>query len=366
MRIAYLSTFYPFRGGIAQFNALLYKAFESEGHTLKAYTFTCQYPGLLFPGKTQYVTAQDRAIPIESQAILNSVNPFSYIATAREIGKWKPDVLIMRYWMSFFAPAFGYIAGALRKQGVKVICIIDNALPHEPRFFDKPFARYLFNRVDEFIVMSQVVEKDLLSIKPDARYRFKPHPLYNHFGEKQDKSAARKQLGLDNDKKTLLFFGLIRDYKGLDILIEAMGLLDDSYQLFIAGESYGPFDKYQKQLDESKAKDRIKVLNQYIGDDFVPVLFSAADLLVLPYRSATQSGVIPVAYHFELPTVATDVGGLKETLEQTGTGLVCEPDPLSVSCSITDFFNSNSSHFIDNIRQEKQSLSWEAFAKAII
>ncbi|MDL2224579.1 glycosyltransferase, partial [Bacteroidales bacterium OttesenSCG-928-M06] len=266
MRIAYLSTFYPFRGGIAQFNALLYKTLESQGHEIKAYTFSCQYPTVLFPGKSQYVTEKDNAIHIESIPVLNTANPFSYEATVREILKWSPDVLIMKYWMSFFAPSLGHVANRLRKKGVKVIVVVDNALPHEPRFFDKPFAKLFFNQVDGFIVMSDAVKNDLLTLKPNANYLQIPHPLYDHFGEKISLKEARGKLGIDEDKKTLLFFGLIRDYKGLDILIDAMDLLDDSYQLIIAGESYGSFEKYQKQIDNSSAKTRIRIINRYIDD----------------------------------------------------------------------------------------------------
>ncbi|MDR0864320.1 MAG: glycosyltransferase [Candidatus Symbiothrix sp.] len=366
MRIAYLSTFYPFRGGIAQFNALLYQALEKQGHTVKAYTFTCQYPSVLFPGKTQYVTEKDRAIPIDSEAVLNTVNPFSYETAARKILKWQPDVLVMKYWMSFFSPALAHVANRLKKKGVKVVCIIDNAIPHEPRFFDKTLARLLFNQCTHFIVMSEVVKKDLLSLKPDAKYLLKPHPLYDHFGEKITSAEARKTLNLDVHKKTLLFFGLIRDYKGLDWLMDAMAELDDSYQLLIAGESYGSFEKYQKQIDQSPAKERMNVLNQYIDDKEVPVLFSAADVLVLPYKSATQSGVIPIAYHFEVPVVATDVGGLKETIEEAGTGIICQPEVASLVRGIEELFAVGQEKFIARIQKEKKTLSWEVFAQALV
>ena len=366
MKIAFLSSFYPFRGGIAQFNALLYKTLESQGHTVKAFTFTCQYPSFLFPGKTQYITKGDKAIPIESEAVLNSINPFSYESTVKKIQEWQPDILVFRYWMSFFSPAFAHIANRLKKKGIKIISIVDNALPHEPRFFDKPFARLFFNQNDGFIVMSDIVEKDLLSLKPGAKYIMKPHPLYNHFGEKIPQQEALEKLFMEKNKKTLLFFGLIRDYKGLDILIDAMNLLDDSYQLIIAGESYGSFEKYQNQIDNSYAKNRIKVFNRYIDDKDVPVLFSAADLLVLPYKSATQSGVIPVAYHFEIPTVATDVGGLKQTLEIPSTGIIRPTNAAAIASGIEEIFHIGKERFVMNIQKEKKNLSWDHFANELI
>ncbi len=366
MKIAYLSTFYPFRGGIAQFNALLYQSFEKQGNKVNAYTFTCQYPSILFPGKTQYVTEKDRAILIDSQAVLNTVNPFSYESAARRILKFNPDVLVMKYWMSFFAPSLGHVAKKLRKKGVKVVCIIDNAIPHEPKFFDKPLTKLFFNQCTHFVVMSEAVKKDLLSIKPDANVILKPHPLYNHFGDKIDRSDAISRLSLDADKKTVLFFGLIRDYKGLDLLIDAMSRLDESYQLIIAGECYGSFDKYDEQIRNSSAKERIKVMNHYIDDDLVPVLFSAADLLVLPYKSATQSGVIPVAYHFDVPVLATDVGGLKETLEPPETGMICNPEVQSIVQGVKSMFDRGISIFIDHIGEEKKNLSWEKFSDEIV
>ncbi|GHU66943.1 glycosyl transferase [Bacteroidia bacterium] len=366
MRIAYLSTFYPFRGGIAQYNALLYNSLKEQGLDVKAYTFTCQYPSVLFPGKTQYITEADKSIPVENEAVLNTVNPFSYEKTAREILKWKPDVLIMKYWMSFFAPSLGYVAKRLKKKGVKVVCIIDNAIPHEPRFFDKPLARWFFHQCTHFVVMSDVVKNDLRQLYPGATYRFLPHPLYNHFGEKQDRKRAGQTFHLNPEKKTLLFFGLIRDYKGLDLLIEAMALLDDSYQLLVAGEAYGSFEKYQKQIDGSPAKDRMVVLNRYIGDDEVSSLFSASDVLVLPYKSATQSGVIPVAYHFETPVVTTGVGGLKAMVEQAQSGVVCRPDANDLARGVEQIFSEGKERFIENIRREKENLSWGKFAESLV
>ena len=364
MRIAFLSAFYPFRGGIAQFNANLCKELQKE-HEVIPFTFKRQYPGFLFPGTTQYVTATDRAIPVDSIPVLDTANPLSYRASARQIAKTNPDVLVLRYWMTYFAPSLGTVASYFKKRGCKVVSILDNVTPHERHFFDKPLTTWFLKRNSGFLAMSKSVRDDLLSLQPDARFILQEHPLYNHFGEKVDKQFACEQLEIDSAKKTLLFFGLIRDYKGLDLLIAAMSLLDESYQLIIAGESYGDFGKYRQAIDCSPACSRIKVLNRYIDDDEVPRLFSAADLLVTPYRSATQSGVIPIAYHFNLPVLATDVGGLKENIERAGTGLVCLPTAESLSEGIQKFFQSNKETFITNIQKEKHALSWEVFAGAL-
>ena len=364
MKIAYLSTFYPFRGGIAQFNANLYNELQKE-HDVIPYTFKRQYPEFLFPGTTQYITDNDHAISIDSIPVLDTANPLNYLSSARQIAKSKPDVLIMKYWMTYFAPSLGTVAKYLKNRGCKVISILDNVIPHERRFFDKPLTNWFLKQNSGFVVMSESVRNDLLTLRPDATYIMQSHPLYDHFGEKINKHLALEQLELDPSKKTLLFFGLIRDYKGLDLLIDALSLLDESYQLIIAGESYGDFGKYRQIIESSSTKSRIKVLNRYIADDEVPRLFSAADLLVTPYRSATQSGVIPIAYHFDLPVLATDVGGLKESIERAGTGLVCLPTVESLVEGIQEFFRLNKDVFISNIQKEKKTLSWEAFAGAL-
>jgi len=363
MRFAILSPFYPYRGGIAQFSMSLYQALTEE-HAVKVFSFSRLYPGFLFPGKTQFVEKGEQVTHAPSKRILDSINPFSYRKTAKAIEKYQPDVLVIAYWMSFFAPAYGYIAHRLRGK-TRIIALVHNAIPHEPKFYDKLLSKLLFNQIDGFMVLSESVKKDLLSLYPHAKYCLQAHPLYTHFGEKQDQKKARETLNLDPNKKTLLFFGLIRDYKGLDLLLQAMSFLDNSYQLIVAGESYGDFGKYQQIIDASPAKDRIQVLNKYIDDEEVPTLFSAADALVLPYKSATQSGVIPVAYHFEIPIVATDVGNLKDTIETAGTGIVTLPQAVSIAEGIQKLFSEGTKKFITNIQTEKQKLSWEVFAQAL-
>lgn len=359
MKIAILSPFYPYRGGIAQFSAMLFKELEKE-HEVKAFSFSRLYPDFLFPGKTQYVEEGDQALAIPGERLLDSINPLSYHKTLSAIKQYDPDVLIISYWMSFFAPSYQYIARRLKGK-TKIIALVHNAIPHEPSFFDKPLARFFFKQIDSFIAMSDSVKKDIMSLQPSADIKIYPHPLYDHYPPKVSRTEAIKALKIDPDKKTLLFFGLIRDYKGLDLLIDAMDKLDSSYQLLIAGECYGSFDKYQKQIDQSTAKDRLFVFNQYIEDEKVPVFFSAADLLVLPYKSATQSGVIPVAYHYEIPVIVTDAGGLKDTVSIPETGLVSQANALSLAHSINLFFEKGAESFIQNIRKEKEKLSWKNF-----
>ncbi|OHX68212.1 glycosyltransferase [Flammeovirga pacifica] len=366
MRIAILSTFYPFRGGIAQYGTALYSALKEQGHTVKAFTFSRQYPDFLFPGTTQYVTESDGTEPLESEEILDSINPITYYQTAKSIEKFAPDLVITQYWMSFFGPSIGTVAKLLKHQ-CKVISILHNVIPHESRIIDSPFTSYFLKQHHGFITMSSAVDKDLRSFVPQAASLERPHPLYNHFGQKSDQKKSRQQLGLDENKKTLLFFGFIREYKGIDLLIKAFNQLDDDYQLVIAGEVYGDFTVYQKLIDQNKNKDRIHCFNQYISDQEVTIYFSAADVCVLPYKSATQSGVTAIALHFEIPIIATNVGGLKELVIPGKTGeIIQEADSVLIEEAIKDYFGKDTSNYPSNIKALKEDMSWDRFASKLI
>lgn len=366
MKIAIASVFYPYRGGIAQFNANLINELKSD-HQVEAFNFKRQYPSLLFPGKSQYVGEKESAVKVESKRVLDTINPLSYHKTAKEIEKFAPQLLLMRYWNPFFAPSLGYIGRKISKKS-KVISIVDNAIPHERHFIDTPLTRYFLKGSDGFVVLSDAVGEDLLTLKSDANYITIPHPVYDHFGKKIERAEAHKELQLDPSKRTLLFFGLIREYKGLDLLIEAFSQLDDTYQLLIAGEPYGSFDKYQELIDSSPNRERIKLFTHYIEDDKVPLFFSASDLTVLPYRTATQSGISAICYHFELPLLTTDVGGLKEAVEEPGTGVVIShPNSTLLKEAIENYFKEGQAdHYINNIKIEKERLSWSNFAKELL
>ena len=367
MRIAYLSTFYPFRGGIAQFNASVLREFEKAGHSAKAFTFTTQYPNFLFPGETQFVKDGDIVDKVDADRILNSANPLTWPRAASKIKAFAPDMLVMKYWMSYFGPSLGYVAGKVGKN-TKVVTILDNVIPHEKKFFDEPFTKYFLKRNHSFVAMSEKVKNDLLTFLPNANVILLPHPLYDHFGEIQDKTAARKQLNLDPAKKTLLFFGFIRDYKGLDLLIDAFGELDKSFQLVIAGEVYGNFDKYDVQIQSNPNKENIHKHVKYISDNEVATYFSAADVCILPYKGATQSGITGISYHFELPMIATNVGGLAEIIHHEKTGLIAStPDVETIKATILDYFNNYKTEtLISDIKLLKQELSWKVFAERLV
>ena len=367
MKISFLSTMFPFRGGIAQFNANLYRELERQEHELQAVTFKRQYPNFLFPGETQMVTDQDVADPIPTTRLLDSVNPFTYWSTARKIRKFQPDVLLTKYWMTFFGPSLGTVAKHMLST-TKRISILDNVIPHEHRFFDGPFNRYFLKHTDGFIVMSDSVLADLLSLKPDAKYLRIDHPVYDHFGEQLDREVACKQLGLDPDKKIVLFFGFIRDYKGLDLLLDAAAQLPDDYCIVVAGEVYGSFDKYDEQIKQLGIAHKIKLFHQYIGDQDVPVYFSAADVCVLPYKSATQSGITSIAMHFNLPIIATDTGGLKELVHHEKTGLIVpQPTAPLIATTIRRYFDEDlKTGFAAALQEEKHHHSWSNFASKLI
>lgn len=367
MRIAILSCFYPFRGGISQFNASLYGEL-SKSHIVKAFNFSRQYPDFLFPGRTQYVTKDDEAVAIESDALLDTANPFTYISTAKAIKAWEPDLLLMRYWMSWFGPSLGYVGRHVGKN-CKVISILDNVIPHEQRIIDKPLTKYFIGGSQGFVTLCNDVAKDLLKFKPDAKKITLFHPLYSHFGAALPREEAEQRLGLKSGKRNILFFGLIREYKGLDILLEAFKTLGDDYNLIIAGEPYGSFEKYDRLIRECPNRENIKLFPSYIRDSEVKQYFSAADITVLPYRSATQSGISSISYHFEVPMIVTDVGGLKETIGDTGTGIVAPyPSAECIRSAIEEYFANEQlrKSCIEHIRTEKKRLSWSSFCNGLM
>lgn len=364
MRFAFLSAFPPYRGGIAQFSTALVKELRKD-HPVRAFTFTRQYPDVLFPGTSQFDAGA--ADPVGAVRVLDTMGPWTWRRTADRMLADRPEVAVLRYWMPFFAPAMGAVAGHLRKRGVPVITIVDNALPHEPHFYDKPLTRWFLRRNNGLVAMTTAVQQDILALCPGARVRLMPHPLYDHFGVPLPRTDARRILGLPEEARILLFFGLIRAYKGLDLLLEAFAHLDGRYHLVIAGEPYGDFGAYQKQIDASPLKANIHLHARFIADGEVPAFFSAADAVVLPYRSATQSGITAVACHFGVPVVATDVGGLREALFNGRAGvLVHQVSAAAVADGIRRLFEADPRSFGSGMAQLRDELSWARFAQGLV
>jgi D-inositol-3-phosphate glycosyltransferase len=369
MRIIILGTAYPYRGGLASYNERLARQFISEGHDAEILTFTMQYPGVLFPGKTQYT---DSPVPagIKITRVLNSINPFNWIRTGRRVRKMTPDILIIKYWNPFMSPCFGTVARIARKKGTRVICIFDNVIPHEKSFIDRILTRYFVRSIDGAIVMSRSVGDDLKEFRVNIPVVFNPHPLYDNYGEIITRDEALRKLNLDAGNSYLLFFGFIRAYKGLDLLLEAFAdkrLINGKLKLIIAGEFYESDAPYKAIIEKRKIGNDIILYDRYIKEDEVALFFSAADLVVQTYRSATQSGVTQIAYHFEKPMLVTDVGGLSEIVPDGKCGYVVKPEPEAISEAIIDYFSNNRKEsFIKGVKEEKAKFTWDQLTATII
>ena len=355
---------YPLRGGLASFNERLAKAFIQKGDDTTIYTFSLQYPGFLFPGATQYSTgAPPEGIKIE--VCINSVNPLNWLKVGNKLKKLNPDIIVVRYWLPFMGPCLGTILRIVKKnKHTKIICIADNILPHEKRFGDIPFTRFFIKSVHAFITMSGKVMNDLkLFTQKPARQVV--HPLYDNFGEIVDKSEARKHLGLNETEGIILFFGFIRKYKGLDLLLNAMQILKARHlkdvsipKLLIAGEFYGDRKQYDDLIVNLDIASNLILHTLFIPDAEVKYYLSAADFVIQPYRSATQSGVTPLAYHFEKSMLVTNVGSLPDLVSDNKTGLVCDPDPASIADHILELYQLGENYFLPHLRAEKQKYSW--------
>jgi len=370
MKIISLGPAYPYRGGPATFNDRLAQQFSAEGHNIEILTFRLQYPRILFPGKTQYT---DSSAPqgIKITRKLNSINPFNWIATGLKIKNAKPDILIIRYWLPFMGPSFGTVARiAKSNRHTVVICIFDNVVPHEKRPGDKILTKYFINSIDGAIVMSQTVLDDLKTFREKLPVKLSPHPLFDNYGALLGREKALSALNLDADYSYLLFFGFIRAYKGLDLLVEAFSdkrLRGKKLRLIIAGEFYEDDKPYRDLIKKYNLENDIIFYDHFIKDDEVSLFFSAADLVVQPYRSATQSGVTQIAFHFEKPMLVTDVGGLREIVPDRICGYVVKPEPEEITESILDYFNNNRKvYFTEGVKQEKEKFSWDKMTASII
>lgn len=360
---------YPLRGGLATFDELFCRAFIAQEHQCEIVSYSLQYPNFLFPGSTQFDTSGISPQGITIHTLINSVNPFSWFKTARFIKKQKPDFVVFRFWIPFMGPALGTIARRLRKSGIKVLAITDNVVPHEKRPGDVAFAKYFINGCDGFVTMSKAVMKDLEQFTKTQHKKFLLHPLYTSFGEKLDKQEARKQLGLNASDKLVLFFGLIRKYKGLDMLLDAFNELkqDKNIKLVIAGEFYEDKQPYLDLIEKYQIQDQVILHAKFIANEDVKLYFSATDLVALPYRSATQSGVTQVSFHFEVPTLVTNVGGLGEIIPDKVAGYVVESNSKAIADGISDYFvNNRMPAFTEGMKKEKQKYDWKIFVDEVI
>lgn len=368
MKVVIVGPAYPYRGGIALFNERLAKAFQENNDEVEIVTFTLQYPNFLFPGKTQF---SDATSPneLKIKRTINAVNPFSWLKTANNIKKEKPDLVLFAYWLPFMAPSFGTIAKLVAKnKHTKIAALVHNIIPHEKRAGDSMLSNYFIKHVDGFITLSKSVYDDLTTLTNKPKV-LTPHPLYDNFGKAISKTAAIEKLGLDKSFNYLLFFGIIRKYKGLDILLEAMAneqIKEKNIKVIVAGEFYEDDAPYFELIKKYQLENSIVLVNRFIPDDEVVNYFCAADIIVQPYKHATQSGVTQIAYHFNKPMLVTNVGGLAEMVPNNKVGYVTECNSGAVSNALLDFYNNNrEEEFITGVKDEKQKYTWDKMIETI-
>lgn len=366
MKICIVGPAHPYRGGLASIMEIMGRTFARRGHEVTIRTFTLQYPAFLFPGKSQTVDTPAPADLTITREV-NTVNPFNWLAVGRAIRRERPDMVLMKYWTPFMAPCFGTIARLARRNGhTRVICQIDNVEPHEHHLTDRPFNRYYLSSVDGFVYMSEQVHRELRGYT-QVPALFSPHPLFENFGRPVGRAEACSRLNLDPAQRYALFFGLIRDYKGLDILLDAWAAYRRSgYRLIVAGEFYASREKYLAQIERLGLGDEVILHDFFVPDESVRYYFSAADVVVQPYKTATQSGVTQIAYNFGTPMIVTRVGGLAEIVPDGRVGYVCEPSAESVRKAIERFWEPGTpERFRANIVEERKRFSWEEMCSRI-
>ncbi len=367
MKIVIVSTAFPLRGGIAHYIALLARALSAR-HDVETITFKRQYPSILFPGKTQEEQGES-SIAAPAPQRVDSINPLNWISVGRGIRRRKPDVLLFKYWLPFFGPCFGTIARVVKwRRATSVIVICDNVIPHEHRPFDRAFTRYLFRSADGFVVQSHAVERELTAFWPSGRYRYVPHPVYDLFGAPCDKGRARGELGISSPR-VLLFFGYIRRYKGLQVLLEAMARVVRTLdvKLLVVGEFYEAEQQYHEMIGLLGLEQNVTIRSDYIPNSEVGRYFSAADAVVLPYISATQSGIAQIAYNFDRPVIVSDVGGLAEVVVEGESGFIVPAgDAVALAASIVQLYQGDTLATMSRgVAREKQKYTWENLVAGI-
>lgn len=360
-KVVIIGPAHPLRGGLATFNQRLAREFMAQGDECSIWSFSLQYPSFLFPGKTQY---SDEPAPegIAIHTEINSINPFNWLRVGNRLRRMRPDLIIVRYWLPLMGPCLGTILRRVRKNGhTRIVCIADNIIPHEKRPGDKPFTRYFVKSCHAFITMSEKVMADLRSFENKKPALLIRHPLYDNFGDPVSKDAARQHLSIDRVQKLVIFFGFIRKYKGLDLLLQAMAdprIRQAGIRLLIAGEFYEDAQPYREQIGQSGISDLLIQHTDFIPDSEVRYYLCAADAVIQPYRNATQSGVTPLAYHFDKPMIVTNVGGLPDLVPHEKAGLVVAPDPTAIADGILRFYQLGEDYFIPHLRTEKLKYSW--------
>ena len=370
-KIIIIGPAHPLRGGLATFDERLARAFQNQGHQVIIYTFSLQYPNFMFPGKTQY-SDEPKPQDLDIQVVINSINPYNWLTVGQRIRNEKADIVICRFWLPIMAPCLGTILRLVKRNHFsKIIGLIDNIIPHEKRLGDRPLAQYFANACDSFVVMSRSVKAEMktFTYQPCA---YIPHPIYDNYGEKVSRTEGVQFLQLPENQNYILFFGFIRRYKGLDLLLEALGLMKkrgdlNHLKLIVAGEFYDDENFYKNLIQAQDIENEVVIKSDFIADEQVRYYFAAADIVVQPYRSATQSGISQIAYHFEKPMLVSNVGGLPEIVPHGVAGYVVEPTPQYIADALADFYkNDRLTAFTEGVIEQKKRFSWEAMVEGFL
>jgi glycosyltransferase involved in cell wall biosynthesis len=368
-KVIIIGSAWPLRaGGLATFNERLAKQFMEEGFDTSIYTFSLQYPSFLFPGSTQ-LSNEPAPTHLKIKACINSINPMNWLKVGNELRNLKPDFIVVRFWMPFFGPCLGTILKLVnRNKFTQIICIADNVIPHEKRLGDTVLTKYFFSSIHRFVTMSEKVNADLKTFTQKSSINI-VHPIYDNFGDIINKEESRKHLALPVNEKIILFFGFIRKYKGLDLLLEAMNdsrIKDANIKLLIAGEFYDNKEEYELIIAKYNLANNLYLRTQFIDNSEVKYYLSASDFIIQPYKHATQSGVTPLAYHFEKPMLVTNVGGLANLVPHMKVGIVTEPNADSIAAGIMKLYELGETHFLKHLCEEKKKFSWAHLTAAII
>lgn len=369
MKIAMIGPVHPYKGGIAHYTDLLCRALREDGNEVQLYTFKFQYPKLLYK-KPQKDMKSSGFGTNDADFCIHTLNPFNWIKVAGRIKKQKPELIILQWWHPYFAPCFWSICKLLRREKILFVC--HNVFPHERFPLDRLLTKWTLGCGRYFITQSKMDARDLLSVKHDAVYRVTPHPTYGMFCKQgMSMQKAREQLQIDQVQRVLLFFGFVRKYKGLQYLLEAMKLLkerDFKVQLWVVGDFGEDKEEYVEQIRAFEIGDQVQMVEGYVPDDEVEKYFAASDLVVLPYLSATQSGIVQIAFGFEKPVLVTEVGGLPDVVTNGKTGYVVEPRSAeTIAEAIMDYYiNNRREAFVSQIEKEKDRFSWKTFVDTLM
>lgn len=367
MRIVLIGPVYPYKGGIAHYTSLLCQALRKK-HEVSMVSYKMQYPKILF--KKEQRDYSNRSFQVEdTQYWINTANPVNILAVSHKIKKLCPDAVIIQWWHPYFAPCYWILARLLRKIPLIVTC--HNVFPHERFPLDRFLTRLVLKQADGYVVQSHMDEKDLLTIKPDANYVVTPHPTYNAFKiEDMSREEARQRICIGEDVPMLLFFGFVREYKGLKYLLDALTKVREripDIMLWVVGDFGDDKHLYMEQIERNDIQNSIRLVEGYVPDREVEQYFAASDLVVLPYVSATQSGIAQIAYGFEKPVIVTDVGGLPDVVRHGETGYVVPPcDAHEIAQAIVRFYLEDSEiDWAGNIKRRASEFSWETMAERI-